>query len=150
MPHPRCSRFAGVLCAVFTLWISAALAAPLLPDLTIEGHPRPVETINGKQLLRFTTWGANRGVGPIELRGGAINGNVQDVDQRVYDLGVARVQLPERVEVAVDRVVLAGGAEVADLSAPLERIGVLELGGPDRVVGAGVLPGASRPSFPSR
>lgn len=77
----RCATAVGAL----SLLPSAAVASPLLPDLMIESRDAHVVTMNGQKLLRFTTWAANRGVGPIELRGGQVNGALQDVDQRVYD-----------------------------------------------------------------
>ncbi len=42
------------------------------------------ELPNGVRGLRFNTASVNWGIGRLEIRGGAINGNTQEVNQRVY------------------------------------------------------------------
>lgn len=79
------SRLSLVICAAVCITAAAAPGSPLLPDLRIESRTPQVTTVNGKKLLRFTTWSSNLGVGPIELRGGAVQGQFQEVDQRIYD-----------------------------------------------------------------
>ena len=71
----------------------AAAAVDLLPDEIIwtkymynvyVGVTKDTEPPEGRKALRFPTYTANKGDGPLELRGGAVNGNLQEVNQRIY------------------------------------------------------------------
>ena len=48
-------------------------------DVTFSSEPP-----SGRRALRFPTTTANKGDGPLELRGSTVNGGVQDVLQRIY------------------------------------------------------------------
>ncbi|MCW5942867.1 MAG: pre-peptidase C-terminal domain-containing protein [Fimbriimonadaceae bacterium] len=75
-----------------TLLFGAAIgmaAQDLLPDITIwedQLYDRVIDTteIAGHKLLRFSTGTPNIGLGRLEIRGGAVNGNTQQVNQRIY------------------------------------------------------------------
>lgn len=70
--------------ALFTAVVSAQ-AAPLPPDLTMEIADIHTGTQNGEKVLFFSTWTVNRGIGPMELRGGAVVGGTTQVYQRVFN-----------------------------------------------------------------
>lgn len=48
-------------------------------DVTFSSEPP-----SGRKALRFPTTTANKGYGPLELRGATVRGSVQDVNQRIY------------------------------------------------------------------
>lgn len=80
---------------MFAALVSFVLAPvdDLLPDMIVwdqyllgayEGTTQTSEAPAGRRCIRFSTTTANLGTGPLELRGGAINGGLQAVNQRVY------------------------------------------------------------------
>lgn len=69
--------------------VSNLYSGDLLPDLKTSwlrllSAELDTATIPGRTLLRFSNAIPNRGRGPLELRGGAIIGDKQEVFQRVY------------------------------------------------------------------
>ena len=81
--------------ATVTLSIALPPGAPLLPDLIawadqdldyMHGWTIDRDEIPGRTLLRLSTATPNVGIGPMELRGGAVlpNGQQQEVKQRIY------------------------------------------------------------------
>lgn len=69
-------------------------AAQLLPDLIVwesqsrgylYGWTLDTNEIPGRTLLRLSTATPNIGTGPMELRGGAVSGDTQEVFQRIYN-----------------------------------------------------------------
>ncbi len=82
-------RFLLLLPAVCLLTPHPAQAqapTPLLPDLVIQSKtPFTAYDNNGVRRLYFSSWSMNNGPGPIDLRGATVHGDLQDVDQRVYN-----------------------------------------------------------------
>jgi len=61
---------------------------PVLPDLiswTPDGRPNIFEYVVSENEIRLTTAIANIGEGAMEVRGGTVRGDVQDVMQRIYN-----------------------------------------------------------------
>jgi len=66
---------------------TAGAAAPMLPNLLAHKPTQlQTQTVNGRLYLRFTTTTWNSGLGPLEVRGGAIDSTngTQLVYQRIY------------------------------------------------------------------
>lgn len=87
----RCLALALLMVAASMVAVaSTAFAESLLPDLIVRPellHQTEIDrqTEPGRELLRLTTGTANRGLGPLELRGGAVLGATEaEVNQRVY------------------------------------------------------------------
>jgi hypothetical protein len=62
-------------------------ANPLVPNLkALPASELRIEVLgDGSRHLRFSTTSVNIGDGPLEVRGGLVTGDSQQVDQRVYD-----------------------------------------------------------------
>jgi hypothetical protein len=78
------------LVLLFTLLIPTIKAHDLLPDLVtqksyLNNTKIDTKTMPGHILLRFSNSTPNKGTGPLELRGGPIEGDYQSVFQRIYN-----------------------------------------------------------------
>lgn len=88
--HGEAAPTSEPLAVTQTAAVAAISAQALLPDLTpwaSESNGFVYDWAVQGDLLRLTTAMANIGKGRMELRGGATNGNTQDVWQRVYEPG---------------------------------------------------------------
>lgn len=78
-------RLKSFAAAAFVATLGSATGGPLPPDLTMEIADIHTGTQSGAKVLFFSTWTVNRGIGPMELRGGPVVNGMQEVYQRVFN-----------------------------------------------------------------